>query len=55
MRYPGTIVVEVLDSIAPGPPVDEFFARLQREIETATARLIAEAESATGAPMRAGD
>jgi 1-acyl-sn-glycerol-3-phosphate acyltransferase len=39
MRYPGTIVVEVLDPIAPGLPVDEFFPRLQREIETATAKL----------------
>jgi 1-acyl-sn-glycerol-3-phosphate acyltransferase len=39
MRYPGTIVVEVLDPIAPGLPVDEFFARLQRDIETATAKL----------------
>ena len=43
MRYPGAIAVAVLDPIAPGLAVDQFFARLQREIETATARLIAEA------------
>jgi len=46
MRYPGTIAVEVLDPIAPGLAVDEFFPRLQRELEAATARLIAEAEGA---------
>ena len=40
MRYPGTIVVEVIDPIPPGLPVDEFFARLQSEIETATAKLV---------------
>jgi 1-acyl-sn-glycerol-3-phosphate acyltransferase len=44
MRYPGTIVVELLDPIAPGLPVDEFFARLQREIETATAQLLRPAD-----------
>jgi len=46
MRYPGTIAVQVLDPIAPGLPMDAFFARLQQDIETATARLIAEAETA---------
>jgi len=46
MRYPGTIAVEVLDPIAPGLPMDAFFARLQQDIETATARLLAEAEAA---------
>jgi 1-acyl-sn-glycerol-3-phosphate acyltransferase len=44
MRYPGTIVVDVLDPIPPGLPVDEFFARLQREMETATARLLGNRE-----------
>jgi 1-acyl-sn-glycerol-3-phosphate acyltransferase len=48
LRYPGTIAVEVLDPIAPGLPMEEFFARLQRDIETATARLVAEAERARG-------
>jgi 1-acyl-sn-glycerol-3-phosphate acyltransferase len=45
LRYPGTVIVEVLDPIPPGLPKDEFFARLQNTIETATARLIAEAQT----------
>ena len=40
LRYPGTIVLEVLDPIPPGLPPAEFAARLEREIETATARLV---------------
>jgi len=44
LRYPGTIVLEVLDPIPPGLPREEFAARLEREIETATARLIAEGQ-----------
>ena len=44
LRYPGTIVVEVLDPIPPGLSKDAFAARLQQDIETATARLIAEGE-----------
>jgi 1-acyl-sn-glycerol-3-phosphate acyltransferase len=43
-RYPGTIVVELLDPIAPGLPKPQFTEELQRVIETATARLIAEGE-----------
>jgi 1-acyl-sn-glycerol-3-phosphate acyltransferase len=43
LRYPGTVTVEALAPIAPGLAVEDFFARLQREIETATARLIAQA------------
>jgi 1-acyl-sn-glycerol-3-phosphate acyltransferase len=46
LRHPGTVTVEVLDPIAPGLSRDEFFARLQHDIETATARLVAEAERA---------
>jgi 1-acyl-sn-glycerol-3-phosphate acyltransferase len=46
LRYPGTIAVEVLDPIAPGLTMDAFFARLQQDIEDATARLVAEAERA---------
>jgi 1-acyl-sn-glycerol-3-phosphate acyltransferase len=42
MRFPGTVRVEVLDPIAPGLDRDAFFATLQRDIEAATARLIAE-------------
>ena len=43
LRYPGTVAVEVLDPIAPGLPMEEFFQKMQHDIETATARLIAEA------------
>jgi 1-acyl-sn-glycerol-3-phosphate acyltransferase len=43
-RYPGTIVAEVLDPIPPGLGKPEFATRLQQDIETATARLIAEGE-----------
>jgi 1-acyl-sn-glycerol-3-phosphate acyltransferase len=44
-RVPGKIVVEILDPIPPGLGKEEFFARLQTDIETATARLIAEGEA----------
>ena len=44
LRYPGTIVLEVLDPIPPGLDRDAFAARLQDDIETATARLVAEGE-----------
>jgi 1-acyl-sn-glycerol-3-phosphate acyltransferase len=36
--------VEVLDPIQPGLDKDLFFERLQREIEGATARLVADGE-----------
>jgi 1-acyl-sn-glycerol-3-phosphate acyltransferase len=36
--------VEVLDPIAPGLDKEAFFERLQREVETAAARLLAEGE-----------
>lgn len=42
MRYPGTIVIEFLDVIQPGLSRDAFIARAQDEIETASARLVAE-------------
>ena len=41
-RIPGTVVIEILDPIAPGLEKDVFFKRLQNDIETATARLIEE-------------
>jgi 1-acyl-sn-glycerol-3-phosphate acyltransferase len=41
---PGTIVVEILDPIAPGLDKDAFFKRLQHEVETATARLLAQGD-----------
>jgi 1-acyl-sn-glycerol-3-phosphate acyltransferase len=44
LRYPGTVRVRVLDPIPPGLDKQTFFERLQREIETATAELIAQGE-----------
>ena len=44
-RYPGTIIVEALDPIAPGLSRSEFLAAIEHTIETATSRLIAESES----------
>jgi 1-acyl-sn-glycerol-3-phosphate acyltransferase len=46
LRYPGTVIVEFLDPIPAGLPRAKFFRRLQDDIETATARLISEAERA---------
>ena len=43
-RYPGTVLVEVLDPIASGLDKQVFAERLKDVIETATARLIAEGE-----------
>ena len=45
MRYPGTIVLEVIDPIPPGLERNAFAARLQDDIETASAKLIAEGET----------
>ena len=45
---PGTVLVEILDPISPGLDKNVFFERLQHDIETATARLIAEAKAETG-------
>jgi len=39
---PGTVIVEILDPIAPGLDREAFFKRLQHEVETATARLLAQ-------------
>jgi 1-acyl-sn-glycerol-3-phosphate acyltransferase len=52
LRYPGTIRVEFLDPIEPGLDREAFFARLQHDIEMATARLVAEAECDRGDPTR---
>jgi 1-acyl-sn-glycerol-3-phosphate acyltransferase len=38
-RRPGTIVVEILEPIAPGLPRDAFFHQMQDQIETASRRL----------------
>ena len=45
---PGTVLVEILDTIQPGLDKDAFFKRLQHDLETATARLIAEANIKNG-------
>lgn len=44
-RLPGTIVVEFLPPIQPGLGKEAFLQRLQADIETATARLVAEGEA----------
>jgi 1-acyl-sn-glycerol-3-phosphate acyltransferase len=44
-RRPGRIVVEFLDPIPPGLPKTEFMSRLTQAIETASARLLAEAKA----------
>jgi 1-acyl-sn-glycerol-3-phosphate acyltransferase len=41
LRYPGTIVFEILDPIAPGLSSRAFFDTLQADLEAASARLIA--------------
>jgi 1-acyl-sn-glycerol-3-phosphate acyltransferase len=54
LRYPGTVVVEILPPIPAGLPRAAFFRRLQDDIETATHRLIEEAraELATKVPRK---
>jgi 1-acyl-sn-glycerol-3-phosphate acyltransferase len=54
-RFPGTVVAEILDPIPPGLDKDTFFARLQGDIETATARLIAEGRARMGTNERTRD
>jgi 1-acyl-sn-glycerol-3-phosphate acyltransferase len=49
-RYPGTIVIEVLDPIPPGLPRAEARKLIQERIEAACARLIAEALAAPNPP-----
>jgi len=43
MRYPGVVRVEFLDPIPPGLKRQVFFERLQHDVETATAKLLAAA------------
>jgi len=45
LRFPGTILVEVLDPIAPGLDSRAFLARLQSLLEEATARLVQESRT----------
>ena len=44
-RYPGTVLVEILDPIAPGLERRAFQKELQSVLEAATARLVRESES----------
>jgi 1-acyl-sn-glycerol-3-phosphate acyltransferase len=54
-RYRGIVRVEVLDPIPPGLRPRQFLAALEREIEAATARLVAEGHaSRNGRPHEAG-
>jgi 1-acyl-sn-glycerol-3-phosphate acyltransferase len=46
LRFPGTILVEFLPVIAPGMERKAFLQELERRIETATDRLLAEARDA---------
>ena len=55
MRYPGTIVVEILEPIPAGLPRAEFREVLQRRIETASSRLIVEAARSPEPPPVAAD
>lgn len=50
MRYPGTIIVEILDPLPPGLPRAEFRSELEARIETATSRLIVEAARSADPP-----
>lgn len=50
MRYPGKIIVEILDPIPPGLPRREFRERLVDAIEEASNRLIAEAATSSRPP-----
>lgn len=50
IRYPGTIIVEILDPLPPGLPRAEFKAELQRRIETTSKRLILEAARSSTPP-----
>jgi 1-acyl-sn-glycerol-3-phosphate acyltransferase len=56
MRYPGTIVVEFLPPIPPGMPRKAFKAELERRLEDASARLIAEScQTADPPPLPAAN
>jgi len=53
MRYPGTVVIEILPPIPAGMPRAAFYRRLQDDIEAASQRLIAEAERERALMQRA--
>lgn len=49
LRRPGKVLVEVLPPIPPGLAPEDFANRLESDIETATARLVAESRAALAA------
>ncbi len=53
LKRPGRIVVEILPPIPPGGERKRVMAELEERIETATARLVAEAQGAASARPRA--
>jgi 1-acyl-sn-glycerol-3-phosphate acyltransferase len=55
MRFPGTIIVEILDPIPAGVARKDFRAMLQARIEAASNRLIVEAASSPTPPPVAPD
>jgi 1-acyl-sn-glycerol-3-phosphate acyltransferase len=55
MRYPGTIIVEILDPIPAGLPRAKFREELERRIEEASNRLIVEAAGSANPPPVAAD
>jgi 1-acyl-sn-glycerol-3-phosphate acyltransferase len=50
MRYPGTIIVEILEPIPPGLPRAQARALIQERIEASCAQLIAEARATPNPP-----
>jgi 1-acyl-sn-glycerol-3-phosphate acyltransferase len=48
IRRPGTVIIEILDPIAPGLPREAFLHELQERIETASERLLAEGRADLG-------
>jgi 1-acyl-sn-glycerol-3-phosphate acyltransferase len=54
LRYPGTAVIEILDPIAPGLDAAAFRATLIGALESATARLVAEAGGAEARTLYPG-
>lgn len=49
-RYPGTIIVEILEPIPPGLPRGEAKRRIEGAIESASARLVQEAAAGASPP-----
>ena len=50
LRYPGTIIVEILPTLPPGLPRAEFRRRIEASLEQATSQLIADAARSDLAP-----